>query len=197
MSPGEVVGRTPASRRVPVSRRSATPPAGSWRTCGTGATRPSLEYTERFDGVRPERDPGPREEIDRAARVPALRAQRESFLAAFENVRAFHEREMDRSWELSRAGATVGQRVRPLRRAGVYVPGGHAAYPSTLIMAAVPARVAGVGEICVCTPPGPDGGCPMPRARRRGPARARRGLRRRRSAGGGRDGLRHGEHRRP
>jgi len=64
---------------------------------------------------------------------------------------------MDRSWQRSRAGATTGQRVRPIRRAGLYVPGGHAAYPSTLVMSAVPARVAGVREIRVCTPPGPDG----------------------------------------
>ncbi len=51
----------------------------------------------------------------------------------------------------------MGQRVRPIRRAGLYVPGGHGAYPSTLVMSAVPAQVAGVGEIRVCTPPGSDG----------------------------------------
>jgi histidinol dehydrogenase len=115
-----------------------------------------LEYTERFDGVRPERFRVPGKEIERSrASLPA--EVEESFLAAFENVRAFHERELDRSWEISRNGATVGQRVRPLRRAGVYVPGGHAAYPSTLMMAAIPAQVAGVREICVCAPPGSDG----------------------------------------
>ena len=114
------------------------------------------EYTERFDGVRPERFRIPGKEIERSrASLPS--ELEESFLVAFENVRAFHEREMDRSWEMSRDGATVGQRVRPLRRAGVYVPGGHAAYPSTLMMAAIPAQVAGVREICVCSPPGSDG----------------------------------------
>ena len=115
-----------------------------------------LEYTERFDGMRPSSIRVPQEEIARArdALSPELE---ESFGVAIENVRAFHEREMDRSWELARDGATVGQRVRPLRRAGVYVPGGHGAYPSTLMMAAVPAQVAGVPEICVCSPPGPDG----------------------------------------
>jgi histidinol dehydrogenase len=114
------------------------------------------EYTERFDGVRTERFRIPGKEIERSrASLPS--ELEESFLAAFENVRAFHEREMDRSWEMSRDGATVGQRVRPLRRAGVYVPGGHAAYPSTLMMAAIPAQVAGVREICVCAPPGSDG----------------------------------------
>jgi histidinol dehydrogenase len=115
-----------------------------------------LEYTERFDGVRPERIRVPGKEIERS-RASLSAELEESFLAAFENVRAFHEREMDRSWEMSRNGATVGQRVRPLRRAGVYVPGGHGAYPSTLMMAAIPAQVAGVREICVCTPPGSDG----------------------------------------
>jgi histidinol dehydrogenase len=115
-----------------------------------------LEHTERFDGVRPDPLRVPREEIEeaRGSLPPEID---ESFRAAIANVRAFHEREVDRSWEMTRDGATAGQLVRPLRRAGIYVPGGHAAYPSTLMMAAVPARVAGVGEICVCAPPGPDG----------------------------------------
>jgi histidinol dehydrogenase len=114
------------------------------------------EYTERFDGVRPHPIRVTGEEIERArSSLPA--ELEESFLAAFENVRVFHKREMDRSWEMSRDGATVGQRVRPLRRVGVYVPGGRGAYPSTLMMAAIPAQVAGVAEICVCAPPGPDG----------------------------------------
>jgi histidinol dehydrogenase len=115
-----------------------------------------LEYTERFDGVRPESLRVPVEEIEQAR--DSLSAElAESFAYAIENVRSFHRREMERSWEQSRGGATVGQRVRPIRRAGLYVPGGHGAYPSTLVMSAVPAQVAGVGEIRVCTPPGPDG----------------------------------------
>ncbi len=115
-----------------------------------------LEYTERFDGVGLQQIRVPQAEIDLATEsLPS--DLRESFLVAIENVRAFHRREMDRSWERSRGGATVGQRVRPIRRAGLYIPGGHAAYPSTLVMSAVPAGVVGVGEIRVCTPPGPDG----------------------------------------
>ena len=121
-----------------------------------GGDRALLDYTERFDGVRPENVRVPAAEIEEAR--DALSDEiRESFLFAIENVRAFHRREMGRSWEQSRGGATVGQRVRPIRRAGLYVPGGHGAYPSTLVMSAVPAQVAGVGEIRVCTPPGPDG----------------------------------------
>jgi histidinol dehydrogenase len=115
-----------------------------------------LEHTERFDGVRPDPLRVPRGEIERARESPPEEIA-ESFRVAIENVRSFHEREMDRSWESSRDGATTGQRVRPLRRAGLYVPGGHGAYPSTLVMSAVPAQVAGVGEICVCAPPGRDG----------------------------------------
>ena len=115
-----------------------------------------LDYTERFDGVRPENLRVPVEEIEHAR--DCLSAElAESFAYAVENVLSFHRREMERSWEQSRGGATVGQRVRPIRRAGLYVPGGHGAYPSTLVMSAVPAQVAGVGEIRVCTPPGPEG----------------------------------------
>jgi histidinol dehydrogenase len=115
-----------------------------------------LKYTEKFNGMRPEPIRVPQDEILAAmsALDPEVKA---SFRVAIENVRVFHEREMDSSWKIEREGATVGQRVRPLQRVGLYVPGGHGAYPSTLIMAAVPAQVAGVGEFCVCVPPGPDG----------------------------------------
>ncbi|MBA3790137.1 MAG: histidinol dehydrogenase [Actinomycetota bacterium] len=115
-----------------------------------------LEYTERFDGVRPDPIRVPRAEIE-AARVALSPELEESFRVSIENVRLFHKREMDRSWELSRKGATVGQRIRPIRRVGIYVPGGHVGYPSTLIMSAIPAMVAGVEEIVVCSPPGRDG----------------------------------------
>jgi histidinol dehydrogenase len=115
-----------------------------------------LEYTERFDGVRPESIRVPEEEIEQArGSLPA--DLEESFRVAIENVRVFHERELDRSWEIERNGATGGQRVRPIRRVGVYVPGGHGAYPSTLMMTAIPAQVSGVEEICVCSPPGANG----------------------------------------
>src|SRR3712207_4182251 len=155
MMPAEVAARLrlPGGFLSPQAREAARRIVEDVREKGDEAL---LAYTERFDGVRPERIRVPTEEIEssQASLPPELE---ESFLAAFENVRAFHEREMDRSWEMSRDGATVGQRVRPLRRVGVYVPGGHGAYPSTLMMAAIPAQVAGVREICVCAPPGPDG----------------------------------------
>lgn len=115
-----------------------------------------LEYTERFDRVRPEQIRVPKEDIE-SARQGLSPELEESFQVAIENVQQFHKREMDRSWETSRNGATTGQRVRSLQRAGLYVPGGHGAYPSTLVMSAVPAQVAGVEEICICVPPGRDG----------------------------------------
>jgi len=154
-SPAEVVGqlRRPGGFLSRGVRDAARDIVESVRVRGDEAL---VEHTERFDGVRPDPIRVPKEEIARAreALPPELE---ESFRVAIENVRLFHKREMDRSWELSRNGATLGQRVRPLRRAGVYVPGGHGAYPSTLVMAAVPAQVAGVGEISVCAPPGHNG----------------------------------------
>lgn len=75
-----------------------------------------------------------------------------------DNIRRFHEQTMPRSWfDASREGVTLGQLVNPVGRAGLYVPGGTAAYPSTVLMTAVPARVAGVKDIVLCTPPGRDG----------------------------------------
>jgi histidinol dehydrogenase len=116
-----------------------------------------LEYTERFDGVRPDPIRVPGEEIQEA-KAALDREVKESFQIAMENVRFFHEQELDRSWEAKlEIGATAGQRVRPVRRVGLYIPGGHGAYPSTLVMTTVPAQVSGVEEIAVCAPPGPDG----------------------------------------
>jgi histidinol dehydrogenase len=155
MGSEEVVAhlRRPGGFLAPEIRDSARRIIEDVRDRGDAAL---IEYTGRFDGVRLAqiRVPDKAIECPRASLPTELEA---SFLTAFENVRAFHKREMDSSWETSRNGATVGQRVRPLRRAVVYVPGGHGAYPSTLMMAAIPAQVAGVGEICVCAPPGPDG----------------------------------------
>ncbi len=115
-----------------------------------------LEYTERFSGARPEPIRVSESEIARARESLSPELE-DSFRVAIENVRRFHEREVGRGWEMHRNGATLGQRVRPLRRTGIYVPGGHGAYPSTLLMSAVPAQVAAVDEICVCSPPGSDG----------------------------------------
>lgn len=77
---------------------------------------------------------------------------------AIKRIRAFHEHERQESWFMTEPdGMVLGQRVTPLARVGVYVPGGKAAYPSSVLMNVIPAKVAGVGEIVMCTPPGPDG----------------------------------------
>jgi histidinol dehydrogenase len=118
-----------------------------------------LEYTERFDRVRASRVADleiPRADLDRAAAaLPAdLRA---SLAAAAERIGRYHERQRAESWTYAEADGTVlGQRVTPLDRVGLYVPGGKAAYPSSVLMNALPARVAGVGELVMVVPT-PDG----------------------------------------
>ncbi len=117
-----------------------------------------LELTARFDGVRAkhmaELEIG-RDEL-RAAMDAITPAQRSALLAAAERVRDYHQRQLDassRSWQYRDAdGTRLGQKVTPLDRVGIYVPGGKAAYPSSVLMNAVPAMVAGVGEIVMVVP---------------------------------------------
>ena len=114
-----------------------------------------IEYTERFDGVKltAEQLRIDEETLHRSAdRVDkrVLTALRQ----AIANVRTFHENQIERSWEISPVdGVRLGQRITPLDSAGLYVPGGTAAYPSSVIMNVVPAQVAGVERIVVATPP--------------------------------------------
>lgn len=77
---------------------------------------------------------------------------------AYDNIRSYHEKQVRQSFFTTKEnGAILGQRITPIARAGVYVPGGKAAYPSTLLMNIVPAQCAGVPEIMICTPAGADG----------------------------------------
>lgn len=116
-----------------------------------------LDHTERFDGVRPDPLRVPPEAMA-SARAELSEELEESLRLSIDNVRAFHERELANSgWAMSLDGAVVGQKVRALRRAGIYIPGGHGAYPSTLVMSAVPAQISGVEQLAVCVPPGADG----------------------------------------
>ena len=77
---------------------------------------------------------------------------------AAENIRAFHSRQVRNSFILNeKPGIVLGQKVIPMDRVGIYVPGGTAAYPSTVLMDSIPAKIAGCGEVVMVTPPGPDG----------------------------------------
>jgi len=118
-----------------------------------------LRYTESLDRTRLEAS---------QLRVTAQELQdaygrvEESFVTAIRaaavNIRAFHERQKRNSWmELQPDGGMLGQIIRPLRRVGVYVPGGKAAYPSSVLMNVIPAQVAGVPEIVMVTPPATGG----------------------------------------
>ncbi len=114
-----------------------------------------LDFTARFDGVKhtPETMKADRNLIEElAAQVDEnlLAAMRE----AIANIRFYHQHQLTKSWEIEREnGVRLGQRVTPLEIVGLYVPGGKAAYPSTLMMNAIPAQVAGVKRIVVVTPP--------------------------------------------
>lgn len=114
-----------------------------------------IEYTERFDRIRLER--GAMRIDEGRLRGSAERADarvREALREAIKRVRAFHEREREASWEMEAgAGVRLGQRIAPIERAGLYVPGGTASYPSSVVMNVVPAQVAGVERIVVATPP--------------------------------------------
>jgi len=80
--------------------------------------------------------------------------------AAGKNITRFHAKQLPRSWELKRGGMRLSQRFNPLARVGIYIPGGKAAYPSTVLMNALPARIAGVREIAMASPAGSDGRLP-------------------------------------
>ena len=115
------------------------------------------EYTKKFDGCDLADYKVTAEEIDEAVKsVDAYFI--ETLELAARNIREFHAKQKRDGFELVRADGTVlGQRILPVRRAGVYVPGGTAAYPSTVLMDVIPAVVADVKEIVMVTPPGRDG----------------------------------------
>ncbi len=114
-----------------------------------------IDYTARFDGVQLQPD-----ELRFGEEALQLSASRidgrvlEALREAIKNVKEFHQRQIEKSWQFSPSpGVKTGQRLAPVERAGVYVPGGTAAYPSSVVMNVVPAQVAGVERIVVSTPP--------------------------------------------
>ena len=116
------------------------------------------EYGARFDGWRGSAFRVPDAELEDALRELAA-ADREALELAAERIRGFHEAQRPEP-ELRALGLRL--LVRPVRRAGLYVPGGRAAYPSTVLMTAIPARVAGVRQVMLATPPRPDGSVSRP-----------------------------------
>ena len=115
------------------------------------------EYTIKFDGKAPENFEVSKDEI-----MSAVAECEPEFIVtlkkAADNIRDFHSRQKQQSWLTTKDnGVIMGQRVRGLARVGLYVPGGTAAYPSSVLMNAIPAKIAGVGEIIMVTPPMKDG----------------------------------------
>ncbi|MDE6966228.1 MAG: histidinol dehydrogenase, partial [Clostridiales bacterium] len=114
------------------------------------------EYSAKFDGYTGAELEVTQAESDRAEREVAPEFK-ETLLRAADNIRAFHARQKRDGFELNTDGRIVGQKVIPLARAAIYVPGGTAAYPSTVLMNAIPAKIAGVGEVIMATPVKADG----------------------------------------
>ncbi|MEX1178222.1 MAG: histidinol dehydrogenase [Nitriliruptor sp.] len=124
-----------------------------------GGDRVVRELTVRFDRVDLDELAVPEEVLADALAglAPPLRA---AIDRAVDQVRTFHELAAPADWERTHDGVRMGQWHRPIQRVGVYVPGGKAAYPSTVIMTVVPALVAGVDDIVLCVPPTGEGGVP-------------------------------------
>lgn len=115
------------------------------------------EYTIKFDGKAPEKL-----EIEREILEDAVGECDADFIEALyraaDNIEDFHKRQLQQSWiNTKEDGVILGQRIRGLERVGIYVPGGTAAYPSSVLMNAIPAKIAGVKEIIMVTPPSKDG----------------------------------------
>jgi histidinol dehydrogenase len=117
----------------------------------SGGDSAVIKYTVMFDSLKSKRLRMPDEEISRYAAkadphvVKALKT-------AAGRIRKFHRKQQEKSWCFTEKGAMLGQLIRPIERVGVYVPGGKASYPSTVLMNVVPAQVAGVKEIVICVP---------------------------------------------
>lgn len=117
--------------------------------------RAVVDFTKIFDGYTPKTLRIPPQDIKRYARLAdkdVLRALKISI----KRIREFHRRQIETSWSFKENGITLGQIIRPIERVGVYVPGGKASYPSSVIMNVIPAQVAGVPEIALTYPSGTE-----------------------------------------
>jgi histidinol dehydrogenase len=148
LSPDERAALFDRDAGVAEAREAAREILDRVRTEGDVALR---SYASEFDGV----EVGNLDITDEAERAyeavdPAVR---EAIEDATENIREFHERQMPDDWREEFEGRELGRRYRPLERVGVYAPGGTAAYPSSVLMGVIPAKVAGVDHVAVATPP--------------------------------------------
>src|SRR4030067_1259361 len=109
-----------------------------------------LKYTKAFDSLTTKSLRMTPAEIKKHSK--AEKNVVDALKISAKRIRAFHERQKERSWSFSEKGDLLGQVIRPLERVGVYVPGGKASYPSTVLMSVIPAQVAGVKEIALCVP---------------------------------------------
>jgi histidinol dehydrogenase len=129
----------------------------------SGGDEALIHYTRQFDGVELEAkklrvDP----DFIRAQAARADLRVIEAFRQAIKNIRSFHEHQREHDWHItSEDGAVVGRRILPVASAGLYIPGGRAAYPSSVAMNVIPAQVAGVPRIAIATPPGTLERCPV------------------------------------
>ena len=116
-----------------------------------------VKYTEKFDNVKLDQFLVTEAEFEEAEKLV-----KPDFLAAIhqakENITQFHQAQKEQSWFMNKKNnVMLGQKVTAIKKVGVYVPGGKAAYPSTVLMNVIPAKIAGVDSICIVTPPQPDG----------------------------------------
>lgn len=130
-------------------------------TVRKGGDKALVDYGKRFDKVENENFQITVSEAEiEAAYASVQNSQKELFgffLNAAANIREYHEKQKEESWFYQKNGSLYGQKISPLERVGIYVPGGKAFYPSSVLMNTIPAMVAGVPEIILATPPGPKG----------------------------------------
>ena len=151
VSENEIFARTSSSQDV---SGIVAPIIADVRSRGDIALR---DYTARFDGVEITDVEVPRTEID-AAYETMDKAFIDVLEKAAKNIRSYHSRQKRESFVISeQEGVVLGQKIVPVAVAGIYVPGGTAAYPSTVLMDTIPAKIAGVGQVVMVTPPGRDG----------------------------------------
>ena len=158
----------PPAARLPRPRSASGGPVEEVRTIIAEVRRRGdaalIDFTRQFDGVELDRHTGLTVGADEIAGAVECVAPtvRSALAVAAANIEAYHRRQVPADIRHEGRDAVIEELHRPVSRVGCYVPGGRAAYPSTVLMTALPARVAGVGEVALAVPPGPGGSVPAP-----------------------------------